>query len=120
MKKNFYFFTAIILIIGLFSVNVLSAQESDVPVMKVPDNLLGTLKTWHPRLHLDVQGFADLKLRIESDSTLRGWYVGIVKKGEAILKELVAVYVIPDGLRLLNTSRKIVDRHSVLGFLYQI
>jgi len=120
MKKCFLFFPTMILFAGLFCMNVLRAQESAVLVMKVPANPLETLKAGHPRLHLDARGFAALKLRIGSDSTMKNWYDAIVKKGDALLNEPVAVYVIPDGLRLLNTSRRVVDRLSILGFLYQI
>ena len=120
MKKINSIFRTIVLIICLGFAAGLNAQESGVPVMKLPENLLATLKKEHPRLHLDAKGFADLKMRIATDSTLKSWYNGVVKKGEAILNEPVSIYIIPDGLRLLNVSRTVVGRLSILGFLYQI
>ena len=120
MKKALSIFFTLFILICLSLPTDVNGQESDVPVMKLPDKLLGTLKVGHPRLHLDAKGFADLKLKIASDSTLKTWYDGIVKKGEALLSDPVAIYVIPDGLRLLDVSRKVVGRISILGFLYQL
>jgi hypothetical protein len=42
------------------------------------------------------------------------------ERGERLLKEAPAKYEIPDGLRLLSTSRKVLDRVSLLGFLWQM
>lgn len=120
MKKTLSIFFTLFVLICFSHPTDVNGQESGVPVMKLPDKLLATLKAGHPRLHLDAKGFADLKSKIASDSTLKTWYDGIVKKGEALLSDPVAIYVIPDGLRLLDVSRKVVGRISILGFLYQL
>ncbi len=120
MKTTLSIAFTLIIILWLSFTNSFRAQEINTPVMKLPENLLETLKKSHPRLHLDAKGFADLKLKIASDTTLKAWYDRIEKKGDAILSEPTSIYVIPDGLRLLDVSRKVVGRISVLGFLYQL
>ena len=120
MKKIAAIALTLLIMLWISFITDLKAQEHSVPVMKLPGNLLETLRTAHPRLHLDAKGFSDLKSRIAADTTLKAWYETVVKRGDAILGEPTSVYIIPDGLRLLDVSRKVVGRISVLGFLYQI
>lgn len=110
-------FTGILSII-LFSVAL--SQEPAVPSMVLPDNLLATLRKGHPRLNAMSADFSELKKQITTDETLKSWYGQIQKKGDRILEESPSIYVIPDGLRLLNTSRRVLDRISTLGLLYQL
>ena len=98
----------------------LHAQESGFPEMVLPDKLLSTLKAEHPRLHATKSDFAELKNRIASDETLKKWYESVKNSGERILGEEPSIYIIPDGLRLLSTSRRVVNRMFTLGFLYQM
>jgi hypothetical protein len=110
----------ITLILSLAIIPVLYSQEKKFPEMVLPDNLLATLKKEHPRLHAGSADFAALKQRIASDETLKKWYDGVKSDGERILGQEPSIYVIPDGLRLLGTSRRVLDRITTLGFLYQI
>jgi hypothetical protein len=96
------------------------SQEATVPVMLVPADIFATLKTAHPRLIATSADFAALKNRIAADETLNSWYEAIVKRGSGILTEATSIYEIPDGLRLLNTSRRVVSRIYTLGFLFQM
>jgi hypothetical protein len=114
----------VLVIITLFILSgmpdVLYGQEPAVPVMKLPENLLETLKKDHPRLHASSADFVALKNRIAADPTLKTWYEGLVQQGERILGEEPSIYIIPDGLRLLSTSRKVVERTYTLALLYQL
>lgn len=110
-------FTGILSII-LFSVAL--SQEPAVPSMVLPDHLLSTLRKGHPRLNATSADFSELKKQINTDETLKSWFGQILKKGDRILGESPSIYVIPDGLRLLNTSRRVLDRISTLGLLYQL
>jgi hypothetical protein len=88
--------------------------------MELPDNLLATLKQGHPRIHATSADFENLKKNVQSDETLKSWYENLIKRGDAILGEAPSKYEIPDGLRLLNTSRRVKGRIYTLGFLYQM
>lgn len=120
MKKKSLIIAIVILILSTGRIGLLLAQELAIPVMKLPDNLLSTLKAVHPRLHASAADFAALKQRIASDATLKTWYDGLVQQGDKILGEEPSIYIIPDGLRLLSTSRRVVGRTYTLGLLYQL
>lgn len=116
MKKKLSILVALILFAGIMPFS--TAQE--VPQMKLPEDLLATLKPVHPRLHASKEEFAALKSRITADETLKSWYDAILKRGEGILDEAPSIYEIPDGLRLLSTSRRVLGRIQTLGFLFQM
>lgn len=109
---------ALILIAG--SMPYTWSQEPAVPKMQLPDNLLATLKTVHPRLHATKEEFAALKDKIAGDETLKSWYDETIKRTDAILTEEPSIYIIPDGLRLLSTSRRVLGRILNLGFAYRM
>jgi hypothetical protein len=109
---------AICLVSGILP--ALMAQESRFPEMALPEKLLSTLKTEHPRIHATKSDFAELKKRIAADETMKKWYEAVKSNGERILGEEPSIYIIPDGLRLLSTSRRVVTRMFTLGFLYQM
>jgi hypothetical protein len=88
--------------------------------MQLPEKLLSTLKAGHPRLHATKEDFTALKEKIAGDETLKTWYDETIKRTDAILSEEPSIYIIPDGLRLLNTSRKVLGRITNLGFAYRM
>ncbi len=100
--------------------SVAYAQEAKVPKMTLPQNLLATLKQEHPRLHATRTDFVSLKQRIATDETLKTWHEQVVRQGDQILGSAPAAFAIPDGIRLLYTSRRVLDRVSTLGLLYQL
>lgn len=120
MRKKSLIILISVFVFCAIEASTLFAQKSEIPVMTLPENLLSALKTDHPRLHASSADFAALKVSISTDETLKAWYTEVVAKGERILQEAPSIYEIPDGLRLLNTSRRVVDRIYTLGFLYQI
>lgn len=120
MKNRLFIAVALIILIIARDQSFLQAQEPVIPEMNLPEKLLSTLKSGHPRLHASASDFAALKARIVSDETLKPWYDDVKNRGDRILDESPSIYEIPDGLRLLNTSRRVVSRIYTLGFLYQI
>lgn len=120
MKRHSMISIILSVIVYLFVFPLLFAQEPAVPVMKLPDNLLETLKKDHPRLLASAADFAALKQRIASDATLKTWFDALVKRGDALIDQAPSIYIIPDGLRLLNTSRAVVNRTYTLGLLFQL
>lgn len=74
----------------------------------------------HPRLLARKEDFARAKLAIAAGGRAGEWYAAVRKKAEGILSEPAATYEIPDGLRLLATSRKVLDRMLTLGLVFRL
>lgn len=83
------------------------------------DSLLKTLRKAHPRIIATSNDFDHIRQKIKSDINFNKRYQKLVKQGEEILLSPVSTYIIPDGLRLLATSRKVKDNMLTLGLLYQ-
>lgn len=74
----------------------------------------------HPRLMASAQDFDRIKTLIGSDKQLNERYLYMRVKANSILNETPVVYELPDGVRLLNISRKVLDRIQILSFVYRI
>jgi len=95
------------------------AETTKVPIPPAT-NILARLKSGHPRLLATSADFAQLKDRIASDPQLRSWHARLQAQAKAILAAEPSRYEIPDGLRLLSTSRRVVVRVQTLGLLYRL
>ncbi|MFO0909680.1 MAG: hypothetical protein U0794_15260 [Isosphaeraceae bacterium] len=82
-------------------------------------NVLATLRPGHPRIYLDAQAVRSLKERVRSDPTVRSWHARLVKRAESIVGEPPVVHRLI-GPRLLDQSRKALDRISTLALLYRL
>ncbi|MGN6533378.1 MAG: heparinase II/III domain-containing protein [Ginsengibacter sp.] len=102
----------IFLFMLLFSIN-LNAQVAK-------DSLLAGLNRTHPRLIASETDFDRIAKEKETDAYVKEAFQKIYMNGEDIIKEPVSTFVIPDGLRLLATSRRVVERVSRLAFLYRV
>ncbi|WP_158606881.1 DUF7594 domain-containing protein [Paenibacillus ginsengarvi] len=74
----------------------------------------------HPRLLATAADFAALQSRIATDTRLARWAAVIQTKADKLLTEPASQYEIPDGLRLLETSRKVLDRTYTLAMQYRL
>lgn len=100
---------------------VRGAETVATPVPIPPgDQILRTLRNEHPRLLLSAKDFTQLKGRVTTDAQLRRWHVELKRKADALLTQAPSKYEIPDGLRLLATSRRVVSRVYTLALLYRI
>jgi len=79
MKNKSFIIAAVVLILSAGKPGVSQAQEPEIPVMKLPENLLVSLKTVHPRLHASAADFAALKQWSATDETLKAWYDGLLQ-----------------------------------------
>jgi hypothetical protein len=84
------------------------------------DSILGNLRKEHPRLMATDDDFRRITREKETDEYVKTAFRQIYEEGVKILSLPPSKYEIPDGLRLLSTSRRVVDRISTLGFLYRI
>jgi len=92
-----------------------------VPVPAPPAaEIIARLHKEHPRLLASAEEIAALKKRIESDTKLAGWKASLEKQANDIISAAPSRYEIPDGLRLLATSRRVVDRVYTLALLYRL
>ncbi|WP_156253357.1 DUF7594 domain-containing protein [Pseudactinotalea terrae] len=72
----------------------------------------------HPRLLL--HSFDPVKELVSRDETAARWYADIKTGADRIMREPVGTYEIPDGLRLLSTSRQTLRRVYSLGFAHGV
>lgn len=82
-------------------------------------NMLQTLRAGHPRLLLLPEDLSRIKGYVATDATARDYHAQIVRRGEAMLRQPPVVHVLI-GPRLLDQSRRALDRMETLGLLYQL
>lgn len=67
----------------------------------------------HPRLMATAEDFRLLRDKLD-------WQSEIQKKADEILSEPPVKYELPDGVRLLAISRRVLERSQTLGMAYQL
>jgi hypothetical protein len=93
--------------------------KSAIPIPGGPE-ILSHLSKSHPRLLASSNDFARLKLRATNDEPLRSWEAALRAQVAGILTAAPSKYEIPDGLRLLDTSRRVMNRIYTLGLMYRL
>jgi hypothetical protein len=96
------------------------ATEPFVPQIPEQSQILSTLRTGHPRLLATASDFQRLKALVATDPVLQKWVEALRKDGQSLLDQKPMPYVIPDGKRLLDTSRGVMHRVYRLAMLYRI
>ena len=106
----------------LLPLPLLAATEPKTPSLSAPSaaEILARLRPGHPRLLASRDDFAQLKKRIASEARLQSWQTGLGNPARDILSAEPSRYEIPDGLRLLATSRRVVERVHTLALLYRL
>lgn len=74
----------------------------------------------HPRIIMTEEKFAKLKNHIGDDSVTAVLLEKLRGEADRIMKEPVCQYEIPDGIRLLETSKRIQRRVAALALAYNI
>ena len=96
------------------------SPAADAPAIPAQDEILSTLRDEHPRLLVVPGDFDALRARIADDPVLSDWARRLRERTEEILKAPPSQYEIPDGKRLLATSRRVLDRVYTLALVYNI
>lgn len=105
----------------LWTLGVAAVPGEELPLRIPPaEEVLKSLKPGHPRLLADATRFLELRDRVRTDPQLKEWYARVYGSAERILGQAPSRYEIPDGLRLLATSRRVLDRILNLGLAYRI
>lgn len=89
-------------------------------VMPTGAEIVSRIKSDHPRIQATAEDFARAKKLIDTDPQAKAWFATIKDRGSKLLEAPPSQYVIPDGKRLLATSRRILDRIWDLGLLHQL
>ncbi len=98
-----------------------SAQPAESPLRLPPrDQILKTLQPAHPRLLVEPDDFAALKRRIAETPRLAEWYADLQRQADETLKKPANTYRIPDGKRLLSTSRSVLGRVYECALMYRL
>ena len=83
-------------------------------------DVLGTLRQGHPRLLADDVRFAHIGELVRTDPVAGNWFACLRGQVAKIMEEPIVSYDIPDGKRLLATSRRLVNRMYALGMMWHI
>ncbi len=99
-----------------------AARAADPPPVPIPSprEILRSLRKEHPRLLATGADFEVLKRRSAVEPTLKRWRGMLREQAERIMGEPPSRYEIPDGLRLLSVSRRVLGRVQTLGLLYRL
>jgi hypothetical protein len=100
----------------------LVAGGAPTPIVPIPHatNIFANLKQAHPRLLATTEDLAQLKQRIGADPQLESWHAKLQAQAQEMLGQAPSRYEIPDGLRLLATSRRVVQRAYTLALLKRL
>jgi hypothetical protein len=98
-------------------VGVAAASAVEQPAAK---ELIARLKPSHPRLLIDQKGFEDLKRRVAEDATLAAWDAQLRRDADRTLTARLPQHVLPDGKRLLDTSRRVLGNTYTLALAYRL
>ncbi len=85
-----------------------------------PGKILETLRAGHPRLIGSPSDFERIRLAVKTDATLGSWWAKMAAEATNQLAAKLVRYDIPDGLRLLGVSRRVVERSYLLGMAWQL
>ncbi len=104
------------------SVRSAEPHPQDSPPAGVPSakQLVDRLKGEHPRLLIDQAGFEELRRRVQTDATLKLWDKQLRAEADEILSASLPRHVLPDGKRLLSTSRRVLRRSYTLALMVRL
>lgn len=109
----------ICLVFALRAAIMAGAAEASIAIPS-GDQIVAKVRVGHPRLLANSNDFVQLRQRVATDEQLKRWAKEIRTHGEKALIEPPSKYEIPDGLRLLATSRRVLYRTQTLGLLHRL
>lgn len=83
-------------------------------------DVLRTLRPEHPRIWIRESGLTTLRGQVAANAELGRWFQEIRNDADLLLKAPPSEYVIPDGKRLLATSRQVKQRVHTLGLVFRL
>ena len=107
-------------LLGLAAPAVSSEDDPASASIPSPGRLIGQLKRDHPRLLVDEDGFRELRRRVKADPMLEAWDEQVRREADKILTAPLPRHVLPDGKRLLSTSRRVLGHSYTLSLTYRL
>lgn len=104
-------------LVALTLLSLLAGQGALAVTVPDADAILTTLRPTHPRLLLTKEGLDGLRRRVQTNDRLKRWVNRLRRDAAKTLTAPPSQYVIPDGKRLLATSRRVLNRVSELALL---
>src|SRR5262245_12237285 len=104
------------LLLSLLCSLFLTSPAAEIPnssastLLPKQEKIFSTLRTGHPRILATSEDFSRLKDQVADDPKLLEWQQILTEQAKKTLDATPSNYEIPDGLRLLATSRRVVDR----------
>jgi hypothetical protein len=122
MKRCSFVLTLVELLLFCGAMQPAPAAGRDSTTVPIPPatNILLHLNPAHPRLLATKADFTQLNTRIATNSLLQAWHKDLQAQAQDILSATPSRYEIPDGLRLLATSRRVLQRVYTLALLYRL
>jgi len=105
--------------VALFFASLTALRAVTVPI-PAATNILATLHTPHPRLLAREADWQALQTRVTEDDQLKQWMETLSAGAAKLLDAPPSQYEIPDGKRLLATSRRVLNRVQLLGLLWRL
>jgi hypothetical protein len=90
------------------------------PTVPSEEQVIQLFGSAHPRLFATAADFAAIKSRIENEATLSIWYGAVQMEAQSLLTAPTSTYEKPDGVRLLDTSRRVLKRIYTLAMMYRL
>ncbi len=85
-----------------------------------PQDWLAKVRKEHPRLLATKADLERLRQLVQTDEQAREFYQRLKSQADRLWQEPPSRYEIPDGLRLLATSRRVLLRTYTLALLYRL
>lgn len=74
----------------------------------------------HPRIIADEKDFTRIKQELDSNKNIKSLFTKVQQHADQILTEQPVIYELYDGVRLLRSSRRALDRITCLSLVYKI
>ncbi len=94
--------------------------QSLIPPVPEADQILKTLNPAHPRLIVTADDFKRIATHYRHSEKFRAVADKLIANADKIVDEPPSKYEIPDGKRLLATSRRVLDRVQKLAVAYHL
>ncbi len=109
------------LVTTVLSLAAATAPAQDEPFLHPPGQpeILATHRAEHPRVLVTSADWERARSAIDTDTTIARWHAELLEQAEAILGQPPSEYIIPDGKRLLATSRRVLTRVQTLAYAHR-
>jgi len=99
---------------------IVASVLSCVLIWQQPSDWAERVRKGHPRLLVTNGDFERVRKLIQTNQQAREFYQRLKEQAERICQEPPSRYEIPDGLRLLATSRRVLNRVYTLALMYRL